>query len=87
MPAPTVDIAGYRHGQVPRRIREAQVLALAEQLFAERGYQGVTMNELAARAGVTKPVIYALVRSKDELYRRCVSSAPPTNSPTRSPLP
>jgi len=64
-------LSGYPHGRVPRRVREEQLLELGEELFAERGYEGMTMDELAARAGVTKPVIYAIVRSKDELYRRC----------------
>jgi AcrR family transcriptional regulator len=69
------ELAGYVHGQVPREVRETQILALAEELFAERGYAGLTMNTLADRAGVTKPVIYSIVRSKDELYRRCLQRA------------
>jgi AcrR family transcriptional regulator len=69
------ELAGYVHGQVPREVRETQILALAEELFAERGYAGLTMNALADRAGVTKPVIYAIVRSKDELYHRCLRRA------------
>jgi AcrR family transcriptional regulator len=69
------DLAGYAHGQVPREVRETQILSLAEELFAQRGYAGLTMNELADRAGVTKPVIYSVVRSKDELYRRCLQRA------------
>jgi len=51
------------------------VIALAEELFAERGFGGASMEELARRAGVSKPVIYDLVRSKDELYRRCFERA------------
>ena len=69
------EVAAYRHGQVPRVVRERQVLTLAEELFAERGYAGTSMNELARRAGVSKPVVYALVRSKEELYRRCCERA------------
>ncbi len=64
-----------RAARLPRRVREEQILVLAEELFAERGYGGVTMSELAERAGVTKPVIYSIVRSKDELYRRCFARA------------
>ena len=65
----------YAHGRVPRDVRARQILELAEDLFAERGYDGASMDELARRAGVSKPVIYGLVGSKDELYRRCFERA------------
>lgn len=52
-------------------MRERQILSLAEELFAERGYEGASMDELARRAGVSKPVIYALVESKEALFLRC----------------
>lgn len=64
------ETARYRHGRVPRDVRERQVLALAEQLFAERGYRGASMDELARRAGVSKPVLYDLFANKQELHRR-----------------
>jgi AcrR family transcriptional regulator len=66
------EVARYRHGRVPRAIRERQVLAQAERLFAEQGFTATSMNELSRRVGVSKPVVYALVGSKNELYRRCV---------------
>ena len=70
-----MQVTDYRHGRVPRAVREAQILRLAEELFAERGYEGASMDELARRAGVTKPVIYDVVGSKDELFRRCFEAA------------
>lgn len=69
------ELAAHAHGRVPRALRERQVLALAGELFAERGYAGASMDELASRAGVSKPVIYDLVGSKEELFRRCVDAA------------
>lgn len=69
------EIARYQHGRVPRALRERQLLDLGEELFAERGYGGASMDELARRAGVSKPVIYDLVGSKEELYRRCITRA------------
>jgi AcrR family transcriptional regulator len=69
------EIAAYAHGRVPRGLRERQILQLAEELFAERGYERASMDELAARAGVTKPVIYGLVGNKEELFRRCLRHA------------
>jgi len=62
----------FKHGQVPRPVRERQLLELAEALFAERGYAGASMDELARRAGVTKPVVYELFGSKDGLFGACV---------------
>jgi AcrR family transcriptional regulator len=65
-------IEDFQHGRVPRPVRERQIVELAEQLFAERGYSGASMDELARRAGVTKPVVYELFESKDGLFRACV---------------
>jgi AcrR family transcriptional regulator len=56
-------------------VRERQLVELAEQLFAERGYARTSMEELARRAGVTKPVVYELFESKDGLFRVCVDRA------------
>ena len=65
-------VEDFKHGQVPRPVREKQLLGLAEALFAERGYAGASMDELARRAGVTKPVVYELFGSKDGVFGACV---------------
>ncbi len=65
-------VKGYRPGRVPRAVRSEQLLELADQLFAERGFQGASMDELARRAGVSKPVIYDHFGSKEELFATCV---------------
>jgi AcrR family transcriptional regulator len=65
-------IEDFAHGRVPRELRERQIVELAEELFSERGYQGASMDELARRAGVTKPVVYELFGSKDDLFRACL---------------
>ncbi len=69
------EVANYRHGRVPRAVRERQILMLAEELFAERGYTGTSMDELARRAGVSKPLIYELFESKEGLHRRLFERA------------
>ncbi|WP_354700972.1 helix-turn-helix domain-containing protein [Paraconexibacter sp. AEG42_29] len=71
----TEELAAHAHGRVPRALRERQLLALGAELFAERGYAGASMDELATRAGVSKPVIYDLLGSKEELFRRCADLA------------
>jgi AcrR family transcriptional regulator len=65
-------VEDFKHGQVPRAVREQQLLELAEELFAERGYAGASMDELARRAGVTKPVVYELFGNKEGLFGACV---------------
>jgi AcrR family transcriptional regulator len=65
-------VKGYRPGRVPRAVRAGQLLDLAERLFAERGFYGASMDELARRAGVSKPVIYDHFGSKEQLFATCV---------------
>jgi AcrR family transcriptional regulator len=65
-------IEEFRHGRVPRALRERQLVELGEELFAERGFAKASMDELARRAGVTKPVIYELFGSKEGLFRACL---------------
>ena len=72
MTAAAPQVKDFKHGRVPRPVRERQLLELAEALFAERGYGGASMDELARRAGVTKPVVYELFGSKDGLFGACV---------------
>src|ERR1700741_2000396 len=66
------EVAAYAHGRVPRALRERQVLAAAEELFAEVGFAGASWEEPPRRVGVSKPVVYAHAGSKEQLFRRCV---------------
>ncbi len=52
----------------PDRSREA-ILDAAEHLFAERGYEGTSLQEVGARAGVSRGTPSYFFRSKAELYR------------------
>ena len=65
-------VKGYRPGRVPRAVRAEQLLDLADRLFAERGFHAASMDELARRAGVSKPVIYDHFGSKEQLFAMCV---------------
>jgi AcrR family transcriptional regulator len=49
--------------------RRPLVLDAALELFVERGYGGVSMEEIAGAAGVTKPVVYDCFPSKEKLFR------------------
>ena len=48
--------------------RREQLLDVGRQLFAERGYDGTAVEEIAARAGVSKPVVYEHFGGKEGLY-------------------
>jgi AcrR family transcriptional regulator len=65
-------VAEFAHGRVPRALRRSQVLAVAAELFTERGF-AASMDELARRVGVSKPVIYDLVGSKEALFGELVA--------------
>lgn len=67
------EVEAYSHGRVPREVRVRHVLALAEELFVERGFTGASMDELARRAGVSKPMIYELVGTKDQVFTACIA--------------
>jgi AcrR family transcriptional regulator len=49
--------------------RREVIVVAATELFAERGYQGASIEEIARRSGVTPPVVYDHFASKRELYR------------------
>jgi AcrR family transcriptional regulator len=49
--------------------RRPMVLDAAFELFLERGYEGTSMDAIAAELGVTKPVVYACYPSKEELFK------------------
>jgi AcrR family transcriptional regulator len=61
--------------RVPRAEREEQMIAVALPLFARRGYHAVSVDEVAAGAGVTKPMVYAYFDSKEGLFQACATRA------------
>src|ERR1700759_2812612 len=57
--------------RLSRSARMEQTLGAAHGLFAERGYADVTMDEIAAAVGVTKPLLYNYFGNKERLYIAC----------------
>jgi AcrR family transcriptional regulator len=51
------------------------MLEVAHALFAERGYAAVTMDDVAAAAGITKPLLYNYFGNKERLYLACMAPA------------
>jgi AcrR family transcriptional regulator len=61
--------------RLPRADRARVVIDAAEEIFAERGFARASMAEIAARAGVTKPVLYDHFGSKDGLLAAVIARA------------
>src|SRR5437899_2719681 len=55
--------------------RRSQLLANARRVFGELGYSGATMEEIAARSGVARSLLYEHFDSLDELYLECMHHA------------
>src|SRR6187402_2207930 len=58
--------------RLSRDDRMEQTLLAAHALFAARGYAAVTMDEVAAAVGVTKPLLYNYFGNKERLYIACM---------------
>jgi len=61
--------------RLPRAERERLILDVAHARFAAHGFAAVTMDDLAADAGVTKPLLYAYFGNKERLYLACMQRA------------
>ncbi len=65
---PPVGGEGARGLRMPREQRRRQLLTAARETFVAVGYHAAAMDDIAARAGVTKPVLYQHFGSKRDLY-------------------
>lgn len=69
-----LDLSGRNRAGEPDRVRmtgherRAQLVEVGRTLFAEKGFESVTVEEIAATANVSKPVVYEHFGSKDGLY-------------------
>ena len=57
-----------RGARLPRQDRRRQLLGAAQEVFVSQGYHAAAMDEIAERAGISKPVLYQHFPSKLELY-------------------
>jgi AcrR family transcriptional regulator len=55
-------------GRMTGQQRREQLLDIGRELFAERGYDATSMEEVASRAEVSKPIVYEHFKGKDGLY-------------------
>ncbi len=61
-----------RRRRVPRKEREQQMIDVAVQVFAKRGYHAASVDEIAELAGISKPMVYLYLDSKEGLFLACL---------------
>ena len=66
--------ATVQRGRLTRSARRAQLLVAARDVFAAQGYHAAAMDDIAERAGVSKPVLYQHFPGKLELYQALLTT-------------
>lgn len=64
----TSDLERARGARLPRDARRAQLLSAAREVFVSSGYYAASVDDIADRARVSKPVVYQHFPGKLELY-------------------
>ena len=73
MPATTAQRERAR--RLPRDERVEQLLDIAQKVFAEHGFDGTSIEQIARAAGVSRPIVYEHFGSKDGIYLACLRRA------------
>jgi AcrR family transcriptional regulator len=63
------------HGRKPAEVRKFEILYAARELFCERGYHRVSMEDVASKVGISKAAIYLYFKSKLELFFGVIDQA------------
>src|SRR3569623_493960 len=58
-----------------KEARPAEIVQAALQVFSEKGFAGAKLDEIAARAGVSKGALYLYFETKEDLFRAVVRQA------------
>jgi AcrR family transcriptional regulator len=58
--------------RLPRAVREQQMLDAAVAVFSAAGFHDASMDEIATRAGISKPMVYAYLGTKEDLFLACL---------------
>jgi AcrR family transcriptional regulator len=58
--------------RLPRAVREQQMLDAAVEMFSINGYHDTSMDVIAAKAEISKPMLYLYYGSKEELFGACL---------------
>ncbi|QUW80330.1 TetR/AcrR family transcriptional regulator [Streptomyces mirabilis] len=65
-------MGAVKNKRMPRAVREQQMLDAAVRTFGQRGYRSASMDEIADLAGVSKPLVYLYLNSKEDLFTACI---------------
>ncbi|WP_327430779.1 TetR/AcrR family transcriptional regulator [Streptomyces sp. NBC_01236] len=65
-------MGAVKNKRMPRAVREQQMLDAAVRTFGQRGYRAASMDEIAELAGVSKPLVYLYLNSKEDLFTACI---------------
>lgn len=65
-------VGAMKAKRLPRAVREQQMVDAAVRTFGQRGYQAASMDEIAELAGVSKPLVYLYLHSKEDLFTACI---------------
>ncbi len=69
----TTASGGSSHSSARRELVLGEILEQATRLFAERGYEGTTLQDIAESVGITRPALYNYIDSKDDLLGALVA--------------
>ncbi|MFD5828256.1 TetR/AcrR family transcriptional regulator [Lentzea sp. NPDC060358] len=61
-----------RAKRLPRAVRERQIMDAAIDVFSRLGFHAASMDEISEVAGISKPMLYAYLGSKEELFATCI---------------
>jgi AcrR family transcriptional regulator len=75
MTTAAVGKASDRSKKLIAELRMSEILEAGAAVFAEKGFAGARMDDVAARAGLSKATVYAYFRSKDEIFEGVVEDA------------
>lgn len=68
-------LGGMTQRKLSLEERKAQILSAARTLFARKGYDKVTLDEIARRVGISRPRIVQIFGSKERIYLAIAESA------------
>jgi len=67
-------VSAKKHPRLPRAERRSQLLEISRGVFAERGFEAATLEEIAERAGVSRPIVYGHFGDKQGLFEEVVNA-------------
>jgi AcrR family transcriptional regulator len=67
-------VAVKKNPRLPRLERRRQLLEVSRRVFAERGFEAATLEEIAERAGISRPIVYGHFGDKQRLFEAVVNA-------------